>query len=80
MNILRCIDTNEGEGSVIDFEYEVDEEKNFKCVDVRMYAVINSVVGEKIPINIVDKLVIAKEMLRYLEYEKMNEKKDNEDV
>ena len=29
---------------------------------------------------IIDKLVIAREMLRYLEYEKMNEQKDNEDV
>jgi len=78
MNILRCIDANHNamydnepnEGALIDFEYTQDEEKNFKCVDVRVHAIINSVVGKKMPINIIDKLVIAKEMLRYLESEK----------
>jgi hypothetical protein len=59
-----------GEGALIDFEYTQDEEKNFKCVDVRVYFIINSVVSKKMPINIIDKLVIAKEMLRYLESEK----------
>lgn len=78
MNILRCIDINHNvthdaaaeEGALIDFEYTEDEEKNFKCVDVRVYSINNSVVGKKMPINIIDKLVIAKEMLRYLESEK----------
>ena len=78
MNILRCVNINHNashgdkpsEGALIDFEYTEDEEKNFKCVDVRVYSIINSVVGEKMPINIIDKLVIAKEMLRYLESEK----------
>ena len=62
-----------GEGALIDFEYTEDEEKNFKCVDVRVHAIINNVVGRKMPINIIDKLVIAKEMLRYLEHEKNKE-------
>ena len=79
MNVLRCIDvTNHsaitggeaGEGALIDFEYTQDAEKNFKCVDVRVHAIINSVIGDSMPINIIDKLVIAKEMLRYLEHEK----------
>lgn len=78
MNILRCININHNvthdaaaeEGALIDFEYTEDEEKNFKCVDVRVYSIINSVVGKKMPINIIDKLVIANEMLRYLESEK----------
>jgi hypothetical protein len=78
MNIIRCVDVNHnamcgaesGEGALIDFEYTQDEEKNFKCVDVRVYFIINSVVSKKMPINIIDKLVIAKEMLRYLESEK----------
>ena len=81
MNTLRCIDINHhamynaeyGEGALIDFEYTEDEEKNFKCVDVRVHAIINNVVGRKMPINIIDKLVIAKEMLRYLEHEKNKE-------
>ena len=88
MNVLRCIDVNHhvthddkpGEGALIDFEYTQDEEKNFKCVDVRIYSIINNKVGEKMPINIIDKLVIAKEMLRYLEHEKSKEQIDNEDV
>lgn len=81
MNILRCIDTTQSsEGALIDFEYTQDEEKNFKCVDVRVHAIINSVVGEKMPINIIDKLVIAKEMLRYLENEKSKEQIANDDV
>lgn len=87
MNILRCINVNHNvthdagpdEGALIDFEYTQDEEKNFKCVDVRIYSIINSVVGEKMPIGIIDKLVVAKEMLRYLENEK-NKETDNDDV
>ena len=88
MNILRCIDVNHNvthgaqsdEGALIDFEYTQDKEKNFKCVDVRIHYIINNVVGEKMPINIIDKLVIAKEMLRYLENEKSKEQIDNDDV
>jgi len=84
MNILRCVDVNYGaqsdEGALIDFEYTHDNEKNFKCVDVRVHAIINSVVGKKMPINIIDKLVIANEMLRYLESEKNKEQIDNDDV
>jgi hypothetical protein len=78
MNILRCIDVNyntaqpnqSNEGALIDFEYIQDEENNFKSVDVRIYAIINSIVGKKLPVNIIDKLVVANEMLRYLESEK----------
>lgn len=78
MNVIRCIDVAynaskdslSNEGALIDFEYMQDSENNFKSVDVRVYAIINSVVGRKLPINIIDKLVIAKEMLRYLESEK----------
>ena len=78
MNVIRCIDvdynaeynTQLSDGALIDFEYIKDEENNFKSVDVRVYAIINSVVGKKLTVNIIDKLVIAKEMLRYLESEK----------
>jgi len=75
---MRCIDVNynassdikSAEGTLVDFEYMQDDEDNFKSVDVRVYAIINSVVGKKLPVNIIDKLVIANEMLRYLESEK----------
>ena len=90
MNILRCIDKKynseasdqTSDGTVIDFEYTQDEEKNFKCVDVRVHAIINNMVGKKMPINIVDKLIIAREMLRYLESEniKQEDNEDNKDV
>lgn len=78
MNVIRCIDVNynaspdikSAEGTLVDFEYMQDDEDNFKSVDVRVYAIINSVVGKKLPVNIIDKLVIANEMLRYLESEK----------
>lgn len=90
MNILRCIDINynaeagdnPGDGAVIDFEYTQDEKKKFKCVDVRVHSIINNTVGRKMPINIIDKLVIANEMLRYLESEntKQEDNEDNEDV
>jgi hypothetical protein len=67
MKILRCIDTTHpGEGALIDFEYTQDEEKNFKCVDVRIHSIINSVVGEKMTINIIDKLVVSNQMIQYL--------------
>lgn len=87
MNILRCIDINHNvkyndhpsAGAVIDLEYTQDEEKNFKCVDIRVHRIINSVVEEKMPINIVDKLILANEMLKYIESENI-EQKDNEDV
>ena len=88
MNILRCINVNYNteyntqlnDGVLIDFEYIQDEENNFKSVDVRVYAIINSIVGKKLTVNIIDKLVLANEMLRYLEYEKNKETDNNENV
>lgn len=84
MNILRHIDMAYGkqpdEGTLVDFEYTQDEEKNFKWVDVRLHTIVNNVVGEKLDINIINKLTIVKKMLEYLEYEKNKKQTDNDDV
>lgn len=88
MNILRCIKMHAGtvhntfntEGTLIDFEYDLNEEGIFKSVDLRIHAIINNEVGKQMPINIVDKLILSRELLGYLEHEKSKEQTDNKDV
>ena len=84
MNILRCIDIDCSiqpyEGTLVDLTYTYSEKEDFKCIDIKVYSIINSVVGEEMTINIIEKLVLAKEMLRYLRYETSNEQIDSDDV
>jgi len=77
MNIVRCVDNYEGEGTLIDLEYEYDKKsKKFKVVDLRIHAIINNIVGEVMgSVSVVDKIVIAKEIVYWLEQEKT----DNEE-
>ena len=88
MNILRCVklhpdamhNTFNTEGTLIDFEYDSDEKGTLKSVDLRIHAIINNEVGKQMPINIVDKLILSRELLGYLEHEKSKEQTDNKDV
>lgn len=84
MNILRCIDIDcsiqPSEGTLVDLTYTYSKKEDFKCIDIKVYSIINSVVGEEMAINIIEKLVLAKEMLRYLRYETSNEQIDSDDV
>lgn len=84
MNILRCIDIDYSvqpyEGTLVDLEYTYSEKEDYKCVDIKVYSIINSVVGKEMAVNIIEKLVLAKEMLSYLRYETSNEQIDSDDV
>jgi len=84
MNILRCIDVDCSvqlyEGTLVDLAYTYSEKEDYKCVDIKVYSIINSVVGKEMAVNIIEKLVLAKEMLRYLRYETINEQIDSDDV
>ncbi len=68
------------EGTLIDFEYTSTDEGNLKGVDLRIHSIINNEVGKQMPINIVDKLILSRELLGYLEHEKSKEQTDNKDV
>jgi hypothetical protein len=72
MNILRCIDNFDGEGALIDMEYLFEGlEKKIKIVDLRIYAIINNIIGNKLEnVSVVEKLVIARELVNWLEKEK----------
>lgn len=84
MNILRCIDIDCSdqpcEGSLVDLTYTYSKKEDFKCINIKVYSVINNVVGKEVSINIIEKLVLAKEMLRYLRYETSNEQIDGDDI
>ena len=72
--------TTSVEGTLIDFEYTSTDEGNLKSVDLRIHSIINNKVGSQMPINIVDKLILSRELLGYLEHEKSKEQTDNKDV
>jgi exosortase/archaeosortase len=75
MNIFRFIDTKYT-NNLFDLEYIHDNDKQLKCVDLRVYPIINNVIGEILEVDIVQKIYISYSLLEILK-EEINK---NEDV
>jgi hypothetical protein len=76
MNIFRVIGTPtaDGDAGIMDLFYEKTEDNEFKCIDLKIYSIIDIVVGELLDINIVLKIAIAKNLIEIL---RTNENKNN---
>ena len=75
MNIFRFID-DKYTNNLFDLEYIHDSDNELKCVDLRIYNIINDVVGEMLEVDIVQKIYISYKLLEILK-EEINK---NEDV
>ena len=75
MNIFRFIDTKYT-NNLFDLEYIHDNDNQLKCVDLRVYPIINNVIGEILEVDIVQKIYISYNLLEILK-EEINK---NEDV
>jgi len=68
MNILRGISVDDSEGTLVDLEYIIKKDKSIMASDMRIYSIIDNKVGNLMnDVNIVDKLLIARELIRFLE-------------
>lgn len=75
MNIFRFID-NKYTNNLFDLEYIRDSDNELKCVDLRVYSIINNVVSEMLEVDIVQKIYISYNLIGILK-EEINK---NEDV
>lgn len=75
MNIFRFID-NKYTNNLFDLEYIRDSDNELKCVDLRIYSIINNVVSEMLEVDIVQKIYISYNLIGILK-EEINK---NEDV
>jgi len=64
----------EGEAGLMDLFYDRDENNEFRCLDLKVYSIINGIVGDLMELNIVLKLAIARNLLEIL---KKNENKND---
>ena len=76
MNIFRVISNShsEGEAGLMDLFYDRDENNELRCLDLKVYSIINGIVGDLMELNIVLKLAIARNLLEIL---KKNENKND---
>lgn len=68
MNILRVVNVQDSEGTVIDLEYEFAANNTIQAADIRVYSILENKVGKIMDnINIVSKILIAGELIKLLE-------------
>ena len=68
MNILRVVNMQDSEGTVIDLEYEYAANNTIQAADIRVYSILENKVGKIMDnINIVSKILIAGELIKLLE-------------
>lgn len=68
MNILRVVNMQDSEGTVIDLEYEFAANNTIQAADIRVYSILENKVGKIMDnINIVSKILIAGELIKLLE-------------
>ena len=76
MNIFRVTSNSqlEGEVGLMDLFYDKNESNELRCLDLKVYSIINGIVGDLMELNIVLKLAIARNLLEIL---KKNENKND---
>ena len=76
MNIFRVTSNSqlEGEVGLMDLFYDKNESNELRCLDLKVYSIVNNIVGDIMELNIVLKLAIAKNLLEIL---KKNENKND---
>ena len=76
MNIFRVTSNSqlEGEVGLMDLFYDKNESNELRCLDLKVYSIVNNIVGDVMELNIVLKLAIAKNLLEIL---KKNENKND---